>query len=440
MRLHVLAVALASLLCPHLLAQQTSEYPALDGFVTRVAAGGMDVNGVHLLFTPASLSGTNVKGGVQFFKVIPTVYLGEPAKVFGKADRKRDAVKVDRLILTLPASVEVAGEAMIDLLPDVTPATPATAGQPDRLLRADGRLLLLTPASNVVFAPPLAASTPLATNLWIRYRGEQRPDGKVLVREAEIRPNIVAAYEDKLRKQVEYDPAAVDADAHQNLARLYFFGVDPKRIPPWPDAAMQERVSRLGQRLIPAYQRALLATDPTRINFRFGVINEEDAKDAITLPNGIILIPHQVVERLENDDQLATVLADNIACALEKQTLRVTPIHQRMAAAGVVADGASIFVPGLGLAGAAAYTGVARHLLTMQQQQSGRASLSYLVDAGFDLTQAPVAWWRLGTKPDKPLAKQGLPPRAAYLFATLGTTWRSTVSPEFRESPMVPAP
>ena len=57
-----------------------------------------------------------------------------------------------------------------------------------------------------------------------------------------------------------------------------------------------------------------------------------------------------------------------------------------------------------------------------QEQQSGRNALVLMHDAGFDIQQAPLAWWRLSTsKPDFHNAK--VPYRSAYLFQVLATDW-----------------
>jgi hypothetical protein len=46
-------------------------------------------------------------------------------------------------------------------------------------------------------------------------------------------------------------------------------------------------------------------------------------------------------------------------------------------------------------------------------------------DAGFDVAQAPLAWWLLADKKSEGLDDTPLPPRAEYLYKTLGETWHS---------------
>jgi predicted Zn-dependent protease len=139
----------------------------------------------------------------------------------------------------------------------------------------------------------------------------------------------------------------------------------------------------------------------------------------------VILIPHQVVERMENDDELVTVLADNIACALERQSFRVMPASHAAAAAWVGADVAEVFVPFAGPAIQAVTIGGAVAVVKRQREQSGRVSLGLLMDAGFDIRQAPLAWWRLETLKGKSVTALSMPDRAAYLYKILGENWRS---------------
>jgi predicted Zn-dependent protease len=275
-----------------------------------------------------------------------------------------------------------------------------------------------------MFTAPMKSMADVGTNVWIAYAGKQRADGVVVAEKAAFAPNGIKDAEDKLRNKAEYDPASVDPTKPQGVVSKLWRGIDAKRLPPYQDAAMQARVDRIGMSLVPEYQRALPDTDATKIQFRFQVIDAKRFRDALTLPNGIILVPKQVIERMENDAQLATVLADNIACALEKQEYQERPAREKMSAAQWAGLAGGLFVPGLGVATSAMNAGVEAAIERRLEEQSGRVSLGLMRDAGYDVYEAPRAWWVLAEKKGKDLAETKVPFRGAYLYGVLGSTWR----------------
>jgi len=89
---------------------------------------------------------------------------------------------------------------------------------------------------------------------------------------------------------------------------------------------MQARVEEIGNSLVPDYQARIARQRSRQIHFRQVVDNKHFcgllACEAYAMPGGIIQVPHQIVERMQNDSQLAAVLADAIACILERQVYR----------------------------------------------------------------------------------------------------------------------
>ena len=318
----------------------------------------------------------------------------------------------------------VSGTAIIDLIPPQDHPSPGV-----QTVRADGYLLhIATGKTAINLTPPLSLASPLSTNQWIHYKGVLQTDGAVDVSEATVWANQVNKTEDHIRTKTEYDPAAVDPNAHQSTLSKTFQGIDVRKMPPFHDDAMLARVQRIGQSLIPAYQLALPESDPTRIHFRFQVIDSTHWRDGVDLPNGIIVIPHQVVDRLQNDSQLAAVLASDITETLEKDSLRSLPASHKMSAAQVAGSTAGIFVPGLGLATMAANYKVGKHLDALRYQQNARVSLCLLHDAGYDLAQAPLAWWLLAPKHPQPLDQTPLPERADDVYRALGAIWQDPLA------------
>jgi predicted Zn-dependent protease len=237
--------------------------------------------------------------------------------------------------------------------------------------------------------------------------------------------NTVIDEEAKLLDKTDYDPAAVDSDSKQNIASKFILGRDPKKIPPYKDATLQARVNRIGASLIPVYQRSLPDSDLSKVLFHFQLIDDRKMHDAWALPSGVILIPYQIVAYLKDDSQLATILADGIASVLEKQCYRTLPAQHMMTAANLTSSAADFLFPGIGAATGIATYARNKSIQTDLVNQSGRVSLGLLRDAGYDINQAPVAWWLLATNAADKLPSTPLPPRAANLYKAIGTTWHN---------------
>lgn len=344
--------------------------------------------------------------------VCPQHRVGDSVTAVGKL--KSGVLIAETIDTKAPWPAPVDGTAVIERV---------TTGADGRLtLQADGYRIRVTAETKQAWLAPLADHTAVTPNTWLRYFGTQEVDGTVTATTLTYSVNTLSNREAKLSNKDEFDPSAVTEQDRQGAISSFVLGTNAKRFPAYKDAAMQQRIESIGAKLVPAFQQALPESAPSKLNFRFQVVDKDKLKDAVTLTNGIILIPRQVVERLENDAQVATILADNIACALEKQTFRQIPARKVMTGTTIATAAAAVFVPGLGLATGVGESVAASKMLKHAEEQSGRVSLSLLHDAGYDITQAPITWWILASK--KPRTKTDMPYRARYLYNQLATTWR----------------
>ena len=395
---------------------QPQESPAIDGYVTRVASKTeFDVNGYRVLCsagTQTTIGQLQSKEVLSYQGCPPEKpYLGEPMKIYGSVKKKEQAIEAERIEAQPVVRGEITGSAVIDALPSLDSAGAPPGGL---MVRADGYRILIGSATTIAWDPPPNSLAAVVPGDWIEYKGKQRADGIIVAESAKLSRTYVSDSDKKLHKKYDF----VDPNDPTKGVRVL-----TGTIRPYPDAAMQARVSAIGDRLVPAYQRALPDTDPAKINFRFLVVDKKHWHDALTLAGGIILVPRQVVERMQNDSQLATVLADNISCLLEKQPDRDIPASVELTAVGVGADVVGIFVPGVGLAATAA--GISEEEMVIKaEQQSGRVSIGLLRDAGYDIDQAPVAWWLLAANKPEPTSRILLPYRAAYVYRALGENWQ----------------
>jgi hypothetical protein len=407
---------------------QSSQYPTpvITGYVTRAVSGSdFDVNAIRVICGPDTRFGSSA--GAFYESGCPEVApaFGQKIDVYGHVNKKKGTVAAERLEIKPIARDDISGFAVIDAVVGTGAGAAGTAQ-----VRADGYRILVTAGTEVSFEAPLGSMADVMTNVWIEYDAKARPDGVLVARRAKFSQNLISDKEDAMRAKSEYDPAAVPAEAKQNVVAIAV-GIppDPKKIPPWPDQEMQERLNAVGEKLVPAYQHQLAASDPSRIEFRFQLTDGKRWPLVMTLPSGIILVPHQVVERMENDSQLAEVLADAIACALEKQTYRMR-LASAAVTTGALASWAE-FVPLIG--GPAALAGIGSGttqlvVIRKEEHQSGRVSLDLMYDAGYDVREAPMAWWLLNSRKPKPVEEIDMPDRAAYLYRIIAETWRAARS------------
>jgi hypothetical protein len=407
---------------------QDAETPTIDGFVTRAAsASSFDVNGFRILCGQQTLVAFATTAGKHetdwdSARGCPrnAPYVGEHARIFGLVISKLHAIQAGQIQFLPPHAGSVAGSAVIDAVR----ARASTGARPESLLvRADGYWIEITGKSKIDWISPLHAFADVKPGDWIKYKGEQNSRGVVGSTSAMLARLVIAKSEKEMRKRYSYDPSAVPASAKQSAFSRSFVGINPKKFPPYHDPAMEARIDEIGARIIPAYLRDLPDSDPAKIHFRFQLIDTKSFRDALALPSGVILVPRQVVERLQNDSQVAAVLADNIAAVLERQAFRDRAAANALRAGAMGADAAGILVPGAGLLAPVFCHGGGGELRIRAEDQSGRVALGFLHDAGYDIDQAPVAWWLLASKKPKPMSKITMPRRAAYLYRILGECW-----------------
>ncbi len=124
--------------------------------------------------------------------------------------------------------------------------------------------------------------------------------------------------------------------------------------------------------------------------------------------------------RSKNNDQLAAYLATGVAGVLEKQQLRNGFSKKALEAA---VAGSFVLGP---LPLTLPLANKRQDLVTAEMHQRVRVALSLLHDAGYDITEAPKAWWLLNAKESASLDTIAIPDDAIYAYAALGATRRNT--------------
>lgn len=277
---------------------------------------------------------------------------------------------------------------------------------PGAVFDADGFRVRITPDTKVTLYSDLNSLDEIAANTWVSFSGKRGKDGVIEATKAHFiaaKPTKFKAVKDIEIRTVKIRPAgtndssltsegtgtpalAADGASLQEDQELKV-GLGHWHTLP-ADQPLQQRVHRIGMALVPAYQREMADDDPSKIHFRFFVIDDDKLRGNINLLDGAVLVSKQTVERLSSDDQLAAVIADGVAYSLQRQAAQQVKIN-RIAWGAAIAE---TFVPGVGFAALAANGMAGEDPETLMKQERLRIALALMRDAGFDPWQAPEAW------------------------------------------------
>lgn len=295
--------------------------------------------------------------------------------------------------------------------------------------RVDGYVLRITSATHVDFSGDLTALAEVGTNTWARFEGTRNDAGEVVATKAEFLKPKLSRHKSKISTaQVTTFPSGsmIDFDASFQTEsykhRLEDAGGWCGWYPVPTDAALQERVRRIGTSIVPKYQRELPDDDPAKIPFRFYAVEEKIMRADIFCAHGLVMITTSALDRLQNDDQLAAVLADGVAGQIQQQEAagRSEALLLGMAKVAVGSAGYAA------LGGAEIGGAIVKHQLNRKlEDERGRIALGLLQDAGFDPWQAPEAWRMLapGHLP-KNRSKLKYPARSEYLLGFLNLQYK----------------
>ncbi len=147
-------------------------------------------------------------------------------------------------------------------------------------------------------------------------------------------------------------------------------------LPLTPDEAMQARVRTIGERLV-------AVCDRQEFPYHFAIV-EDDEVNAFSLPGGYVFLHHGLVKKTASDDELAGVIAHEIAHITARHAItryeRSIGLALLQLATLATQEGAAI--EGVGLAGAATHLANARH----DELEADTLAVQYMKAAGFDPT------------------------------------------------------
>lgn len=386
---------------------------AVQGYITSVdLPGSFNINGVRVVMGPET--GFGLEKDKAFHADSPLrneVQVGAYVFVLGSYDDRRGTATASAIVFRGDWDETLEGTGVIDKV--------ASSG-PEPVFCADGYDIRITPKTATSFSGSLKTISDVGTNVWLRYEGRRDKSGQLVASQVqflspkptkfkalkgwEVRDLDFRLPKAALKTRPAQDTAVQPPDdgvdqetefTEDGYIRLGMLG-HMHKIP--ADNALQTRVRRVGMRVVPAYQKLLPTDNPSKIHFRFYAYDDEKLRSELCANDGIIMVPIQVVKRLQNDDQLAAVLADGVAFNLQRQSARIVANNRAFFGTQVAGDVAAVFIPGLDLAALVGNNVAARKIKERMERQRGRIALELMADAGFDAWQAPQAWRLLEPK------------------------------------------
>jgi predicted Zn-dependent protease len=175
-----------------------------------------------------------------------------------------------------------------------------------------------------------------------------------------------------------FGPSDLEVEREIALAGMQQIGAD---LTPLPDPVVQDYVRRVGAKLAAVCDRTDLA-------WTFQVI-ASDEMNAFTIGDGKVFLYAGLLTRLENEAQMAAVLAHEIGHVARFHTVisyqKATETQTLMGLAGAVLGGGELAALAGNVAGSILQSGFSRD----QEDQADRLALVYMQQAGYDVSQFP---------------------------------------------------
>jgi hypothetical protein len=371
------------------------------------------------------------------------IHLGTELEVKGEYDESSGELKAKSIKVLFEDERKLRRTALLEQLPALTKKGSGWEGE----IRADGQRISVSPETSLTIRPnksewknspgkkdkdeeepksvALTSLNELNLDTFLRYEGTQEPDGSIKAHKIEFRHGELERGEAKLWHRME--PKVKEPDYSSFAPGELKMHWKKYRIV--PDREAQDYIAKLGESLVPAHQKDLPAGDPLKIPFRFYLVRDKSF-NAAAYPNGVVIVHSAVFDYLQNEAQLAFVLAHEISHAIEKHEWQV--LHYHRAELTALRVGGSFIPLGGGIVTSLTADSIQSQFARSLENQADRVGLEWMLAAGYDIREAPASWKAVSMKKgDRPLNPfwddhDTLTRRRSYIMAELRNNY-STV-------------
>jgi hypothetical protein len=332
------------------------------------------------------------------------IRIGTEIEVKGEYDEQSGELKAKSVKVFEEDTVRVHRMALLEKLPSLAKGDDGWKGE----VYADDQKISVVPTTAVTLRlnrserkareskqdhdeMPLKSVDEVNLDTFVRYEGTRAGDGSILAKKIEFQHAEFEPGEAKMWKKL--DPKVTDPD--YSAFRPGELKMHWKSYKIVPNREAQEYVARIGESLIPAHQKELPPDSPLKIPFRFYLV-ESNSFNAVTYPNGVVVVHSNVFDVLENEAQLAFILSHEISHAVEKHTWLEAHYHRNELIAMRV--GGAFIPAGGGIVADLLASGIKNQYSRSLENQADRVGLEWMYAAGYDVREAPQTWKAVSKK------------------------------------------
>lgn len=226
----------------------------------------------------------------------------------------------------------------------------------------------------------------------VELNGTRREDGRNYISSAEIKPNLLTPNDLKL---IEITKTGLTIPPTGQTGAGIRIGQNIYKLS--QNLELNQYVTKVGYKIVPRYIKNLADGDPNKILFRFYVL-EDDSINAMALADGSVFVHTGLLKLIENEAQLAFILAHEIGHVTNEHSRKSFESAQNRAMWMGIAGTAASVVVGQQTGGLIAQVGFGlltnKHSRDMEND-ADRIGMFYAFDAGYDVRESEKVWRRM---------------------------------------------
>ena len=402
----------------------------IHGFVTAVKSPSSFQIDDYVITRDKSVSLESDKNEASIPPFTPEdIRIGTELEITGEYDEDSHALNAKSIKVFFDDNLIIKRTALLEKVPALTSSDSGWAG----VIYADGERITVSATTPVSLRPSRAerksALPPdpsealkfnpgdLNLDTFVHYEGVRQFDGSVKARKVEFEYSEIE--DSEIRMWNRFAPKVIPPDYATNQpGEIEMYRKTYKIV---PSREAQEYINRLGNSLVPVHQKELPDSNPLKVPFRFFLVGKEGF-NALTYPNGVVIVYSGVFDVLENEAELVFALSHEISHAIERHVWQQQEYFRNEL---IALRARGVYVPDRLLLANLRASGFSSQFARSLENQADRIGLEWMLAAGYDIREAPQSWKAVAAKMRDPVSnpywtsRENYTARRSYLMAEL---------------------